>query len=72
MTSSPSERPAASTPTPDDVWALELSVESILAREEVLREVRVGYDEFYESGDKTRLLNAEALLRGLIPAVRDA
>lgn len=60
---------AASIPSPDEVWALELSVESILAREDVLQEVRAGYDEFYESGNKARLLNAEAMLRALVPAV---
>jgi hypothetical protein len=40
--------------------------------EEILVELRGGYDDFYESGNNARLLNVEAKLRGLMPPLRDA
>lgn len=36
-------------------------------RDNVLAEIRAGYDEFYESGNNSRLLNGEAKLRNLYP-----
>lgn len=33
----------------------------------VLQELRYGYDEYYESGDLSRLLNSEAKVRDLFP-----
>jgi hypothetical protein len=35
--------------------------------EGVLTELRGGFDDYYFSGDQSRLLNGESLIRGLIP-----
>lgn len=39
---------------------------------DVLREIRGGYDDYYSTGDLTRLLNGERLIRGLIPPLGDS
>jgi len=55
----------------DAAHSLEALKTRLTDLEAVLREIRGGYDDFYSSGDNSRLLNAESLIRGLIPPLGD-